>query len=92
MGWRRACFCVRSRVGVRFTKCLSLQKVPDTFSRFLVSLKSAEKPHFLPKVLQQRSYGASSVTVSRESVQVTGTNTIFHLVQEQAFELTLYVA
>lgn len=67
-------------------------KVPDTFSRFLVSLKSAEKPHFLPKVLQQRSYGASSVTVSRESVQVTGTNTIFHLVQEQAFELTLYVA
>lgn len=34
----------------------------------------------------------SKLTVSRGSVQVTGTNTIFHLVQEQASELTPCVA
>lgn len=50
------------------------------------------KSPFLLKFLQQRHCGSSSLTASRESVQVTGTNTISHLVREHAFELTAYVA
>lgn len=77
-----ACVC--------FTKFVSPKKFQTLSGAFWLA-KNAEKSHFLLKFLQQRSYSASSVTASRESVQVTGTNTIFHLVQEQAFELTLYV-
>lgn len=89
---RHACICVRLCVGVCFIKFFRLSKSSRHFLVPFWLVEECGKSLFLLKFLQQRSDGASSVTVSRESVQVTGTNTIFHLIREQAFELTPYVA
>lgn len=84
----RGLFCVCPCVGVCATKTRVAQKVTDTF--WWARLEICGKSNFQLNFIEWRSYGASSVTAPRESVQVTGTNTIFHLVQERAFELTLY--
>lgn len=82
--WRNACICVW--VCVSQSVCLF-----KSSSAFWLA-EEYVKSHFLLKFLQQRHCGSSSLTASRESIQVTGTNTIFHLVREHAFELTAYVA
>lgn len=55
-------FCVRSCVGVCFTKCFSLKKF-QTLSRAFWLAEKCRKSNFLLKFLQQRSCGASSVSV-----------------------------
>lgn len=82
--WRHACVCVWVCASQNF--CLL-----KSSSAFWLA-EEYVKSHFLLKFLQQSHCGTSSLTASRESVQVTGTNAIFHLFQEQAFELTAYVA
>ncbi len=77
--------------GCELHKISVSQKVAHSFSCFQVSWK-VRKISFPTKNFCNKGGAARKVSSSGESVQVSGTNTIFHLVLEQAFELTLYVA